>query len=337
MRRGTSWGSPCFALLSIIVLFGGDVLAQNRTGPFAPPVGQSGTTAIYKDSSDIVAWATGCTVQRGLKDTSDPSKGYASAGSPSDATGKAGTGGVVSLGDHGHATLSFESPIRNGPGPDLAVFENSFNNTFLELGFVEVSSNGEDFFRFPSVSLTDTSSQVGSFGDLDATDLYNLAGKYRKNYGTPFDLDELPSHPSLNVDSIIEVRVVDVIGCIQEGMATYDSTGRAVNDPWPTDFNSGGFDLDAVAVIHERNVTGWEEQAEASFGIRYRSGQRSVHLEGSRGPASLRLYDASGRLVHENGFGRTSRVRLPNSLERGVHIIRVTADEGSVSKKVFLR
>ena len=44
--------------------------------------------------------------------------------------------GVVSLGDGGYALLTFEKPIKNGID-DFAIFENSFSDTFLELGLVD--------------------------------------------------------------------------------------------------------------------------------------------------------------------------------------------------------
>ena len=49
----------------------------------------------------------------------------ASAGDSSMAIGIPGNG-IVSLGDGGYAVLSFERPIKNGPGWDFAIFENSF-------------------------------------------------------------------------------------------------------------------------------------------------------------------------------------------------------------------
>ncbi len=220
---------------------------------FAPPAGQVGTTAIYKDSSIFVGWASGCSVVRGYQDISNTSLGYASAGDSSMALGKAGTNGVVSLGDGGYAILSFADPITNIPGWDFAVFENSFNDTFLELAFVEVSSDGINYFRFPAVSNTQTSTQIGNFGSTDATLINNLAGKYRALYGTPFDLNELSSQTGLNINKITYVKIVDVVGCIQNTYATYDSNNNKVNDPWNTPFASSGFDLDAVGVIH--NIT----------------------------------------------------------------------------------
>jgi hypothetical protein len=47
------------------------------------------------------------------------------------------------------------------------------------------------------------------------------------------------------------VRIRDVVGSIKPEYATLDSKGNPINDPWPTTFPTGGFDLDAVGVIHE--------------------------------------------------------------------------------------
>ncbi len=234
-------------------------------GPYAPPAGQEGSTAISMDDTAIVGWATGYEdLVRGPVDIDDPEGTLASYGTAENALGQAvgNSYDVVSLGDGGQITLTFDTPISNGAGADFAVFENGFSDTFLELAYVEVSSNGEDFFRFDSVSLTPTDTQVGGFGSLDATNLYDLAGKYRQGYGTPFDLDELADvSPLLDVTQVTHVRIVDVVGSITEvdGNATWspslDSEGNIINDPYATAFSSGGFDLEAVAVLHSADVT----------------------------------------------------------------------------------
>lgn len=223
-------------------------------GPYPPAAGQPGSDAIPMNSPAITAWAASVVdIMRGPLDIANPGLGNASFGDPANALGPASGNSfdVVSLGDGGSITLGFALPFRNGPGPDLAVFENSFDDNFLELAFVEVSSNGTDFFRFPAVSLTQTTTQVGAFDPLDPTDLHNLAGKYRQGFGTPFDLDDLVGvSPLLDVDSVRFVRIVDVVGSIDDNFATFDSQGNKINDPYPTAFASGGFDLDAVGVMH---------------------------------------------------------------------------------------
>jgi hypothetical protein len=220
---------------------------------YAPIVGSSGCQAVYKDSSIFVSWAVSCNVSRGLKNILLPDSGYVSAGVESSAVGKAGENGIISLGDGGNAILTFEKPIVNGEGWDFAVFENSFDDYFLELAFVEVSSDGVNYFRFPSVSLTQDTLQINTFGILDAEKINNLAGKYRGMYGTPFDLEELKLQSGLDVNNITHVKIIDAIGCINDNYATFDSQGNKVNDPWPTCFPIGGFDLDAVGVIHQKS------------------------------------------------------------------------------------
>lgn len=242
-------------LLTFLILITG--FASNAQGPYPPAAGVAGSTAISKDTAIIKAWATGVELQRGyiqINDTSQYNGGdnKASFGQAVNALGMAegSSTEVVSLGDGGLATLTFDQLIVNGPGADFAVFENSFGDTFLELAFVEVSSDGVNFIRFPSVSLTQTANQVGAWDELDPTNIHNLAGKYRQGFGTPFDLSELEYNSLVDINAIRFVRIIDVVGSIDPQFAGFDSQNNIINDPWPTPFNSGGFDLDGVAVIN---------------------------------------------------------------------------------------
>lgn len=245
------------AFLLVSILLGNQVMSQ---GPFPPAAGQPGSTAIHKDHPSFQSWAAGSQVVRGWVNIADTSvyvggSNRVSFGRYSDALGPAeGTSvNVISLGDAGTITLTFDRPVINGPGFDFAVFENGFTDNFLELGFVEVSSDGQKFVRFPAVSLTQTQTQVGTFGLLDPTYLHNLGGKYRQGYGTPFDLNDLADSSGIDLNNIRFVRIRDVIGSIDPQFATYDSQGNIINDPFPTPFESGGFDLDAVGIINGGN------------------------------------------------------------------------------------
>lgn len=153
----------------------------------------------------------------------------------------------------GSITLSFDSGISNGDGDDFAVFENGFYSQqdgllFAELGYVEVSTDGVNFARFDSVSLTE--GLVGGYGTIDPTDVYNLAGKSKKNDGTGFDLQELVDNALVlsglvDLANINYVKIVDIPG---SGDFT-DSMGNPIYDAWET-WASGGMDLDAVGVIN---------------------------------------------------------------------------------------
>ena len=236
--------------LTILFLLLGNGIINPVRSQFAPPAGQAGTTAIHKDSSSFINWATTCSVILGPENISDPQSNLVTTGNSTMTIGFPGNG-IVSLGDGGIAVLTFQRKIINGPGWDFAVFENSFSDDFLELGYVEVSSNGFDFVRFPPTSFTQDTLQIDAFGSVNAEKINNLAGKYRANYGTPFDLEELINEPSIDVNAISHVKIIDVVGSLDANYCNFDILNNKINDPWPTPFPSSGFDLDAVGVINE--------------------------------------------------------------------------------------
>jgi hypothetical protein len=183
----------------------------------------------------------------------------------------------------GRITLGFAGPIVNGRGFDFAVFENGQlwgDLYFCELGYVEVSSNGEDFARFPSVSLAPYDSggpAIPNYRCIDITDIYNLAGKHpnlgEEFTGTPFDLAELADEPNVlnglvDLNNINYVRIVDIPG---SGDFTDDATqqidpctwpewdyyitNHPIYDAWPT-YGSDGMDLEAIGVLYPQEYGG---------------------------------------------------------------------------------
>lgn len=292
---------------------------------FAPPAGQAGSSALYKDSSAFKSWASTCTVERGLRDIAVPDSGYASAGEPVMACGAAGEGGVVSLGDGGVATLFFGGAIQNLSGPDFAVFENGFEDRFLELAFVEVSSDGSHFVRFLATSLTQDTAQTGSFGYTDAKKINNLAGKYRAQYGTPFDLEELKDEPNLDVLNIRFVRIVDVLGSINPLYARLDKEGRKINDPYPTNFASSGFDLDAVGVIHPLS-TGIQSFNQETLLLYPNPVQNNLQSnQALEGP--YRIVNALGSLC-ASGSWNTNQSLSIETLPKGLYTIAIQTEKG---------
>jgi hypothetical protein len=143
-----------------------------------------------------------------------------------------------------------------------------------ELAFVEVSSNGQDFVRFPAVSVTPR--PTGSYGTVEMDDVHNLAGKHPNAYGvcvgTPFDLSDLADHPDVvagkvDLGAIRYVRIVDIPGsgdfsddAVQHVLPDAGPLWRnypenhPIYDQWPT-WGSGGFDLEAVGVLHEQQYS----------------------------------------------------------------------------------
>lgn len=306
-------------------------------GPYAPPVGQSGTTAIYKDSIVFQAWATNCELQRNWQNISDTSLGKTTVGDTNSTIGVAGTNGVVSLGDGGIATLTFNGFIYNDTGADFAVFENSFDGMFLELAFVEVSSNGINFFRFDAVSLTQNTVQLDNNANMDATNINNLAGKYKANYGTPFDLAELDGIPGLDVSQITHVRIIDVVGSINPLFGTYDSQNNAINDPFPTPFPSGGFDLDAIGVIYfSTTSTSIEEQLETQFNIYPNPFNDVLTIQNNENlTITYQITDVYGKVIVSETT-TTSNIKLQTSnLKSGVYFLSITKGNERFTKKLI--
>ncbi len=185
---------------------------------------------------------------------------------PSNALGApGGATNVHSLGIAGDLTLGFAVPITNGPGADLIISENPFRlagtwwQTFAETAFVEVSSDGVAFARFPS-RYFGPPVPPGPFGTVAVGAYAGLAGQTPVLATTPgadpqdvveaggdaFDLEDLASHPlvlagAVDLQAIVAVRTVDVVSGV-----SLDSAATPILDA-----GSGSADIDAVTVIHQ--------------------------------------------------------------------------------------
>ncbi len=311
------------------------VLAQ-----FAAPAGQLGSTAIGADSNIIINWAQSCKINLGWKDIAIPDSGFVSIGDSLSAVGPALKNGVVSLGDGGSAICFFDPPISDGPSWDFAVFENAFDDAFLELAFVEVSSDGEHFVRFPATSLIDTSQQTETFGLTDARLINNLAGKYRVGFGTPFDLAELKDSVNLDIQSIKYIKIIDVVGSINPEFATYDNSGRAINDPYPTPFPSGGFDLDAIGVIHQARIVNTQQNDISNEVFLYPNpvtrGQ-DLWMEKHSLPFSIQIFSISGELLSQQYCQEAQCKINVSNLPNGMVLVKGIADKGFFIKKIVVQ
>ena len=144
-------------------------------------------------------------------------------GAPLGAGENSGSLDVLSLGQNGSIVLSFDMEIMDGVGPDIIVFENVFIG-WAETGFVSASLDGEVWHAWPcepSLAPDPLSGCAGVSPSLshpdnciDATDPV-VAG------GDSFDLADI----GLNSAKFIKIQ---------------DSGANT----------SGGFDLDAVSIVH---------------------------------------------------------------------------------------
>jgi len=321
-----------FRLNTIITLF---LFASSINAQFAPPAEQLGSTAIFADSSIFVDWANNVVVERGFVNIAEPSLGLADYGIESNTFGKANNL-VLSLGDGGKATFQFNNPIINGEGYDFAVFENSFLDNYLELCFVEVSSDGENFFRFESTSLTQDSLQIEGFGLIDATKINNLGGKYRVLYGTPFDLEELANIIELDINNIRFIRLIDVVGCIDPNFANFDASGRIINDPWATPFQSSGFDIDAVGIIHN-TVTIKERTLQKDVSIYPNPSNGIFTIKSSQNIDCVNIFSLDGKLQYTKTLiENKSKTIATNNLSPGIYILKLTFSNQIITKQIII-
>lgn len=304
---------------------------------YPPQAGWEGSTA-YDGTADL--WASSIEITRGYQNIQQPELGETNAGEAQNCLGE-NNGQIVSLGDGGEALLSFEeTPFSDGAGADFVVYENGFlisgsdEMAFLELAFVEVSSDGVHFYRFPAVNEYDTTEQIGTFEPMNARYLNNFAGKYIGGYGTPFDLAELPDSPNLDKNQIKFVKIIDVVGSIDAEWGTSDSLGNTVNDPFPTAFDSGGFDLDAVGAFYPATmaVTPTSLSYE-KLKIYPNPAQNWVYV--NRTDFDLKLFNSQGVLVKWGA--RLSEKFSVMGLAKGVYFVEIKTNNELEKKRLIVK
>lgn len=247
-----SWMPPAVASLEF-------TLTTSDIGPYGPNtptyVALADFTYGYGDSLSglastspaFVCWADACSDYSPGPMLSNQFRNADHALGPAYGTpGQTNALDVTGLGEGGSITLTFPEPIADGPGPDFAVFENGFRSSggesaWCELAFVEVSSDGTTFVRFPSHCLETNALEYWT----DPAAYGGFAGKHPLGSGTPFDLRALAGANGLDVRRVTHVRLVDIVG---DG-AQPDAYDNPVYDPVPP-FGPADFDLDAVGVLN---------------------------------------------------------------------------------------
>jgi hypothetical protein len=222
--------------------------------------------------------------------------------------------------------------LYDGNGYDFAIFENALTDNFLELAFVEISSNGVNFYRFPTHSLTQDTTQIGAYGTVDPTQIDGFAGKYKVFYGTPFDLSDLDTVANLDVMNIVAVRIIDVVGSIDTAQS-YDSYGNIVNNMFPTPFNSSGFDLDALGVIHN-NISSLDENENMNFNIYPNPTSDNLNIQITDASESmLEISTMNGQLVYKEKMENSFVSIDISAFAKGMYVVRLIYNQGYCIKK----
>ena len=126
---------------------------------------------------------------------------------------------------------------------------------------------------------------------------------------------------------ITHVRIIDVVGCVTSSYTTFDSFGHKINDPWPTRFHTGGFDLDAVGVIHESSTAIFEIQK--NF-VRFYPNpfQNLIHVVIPEGyKVVFHLVNFLGEIVATESLVNSTIIDL-SSLNPGIYMGQFTFPDG---------
>ena len=325
-------------IVVIIVIFN---VFYAKAQSFAPQVGFNGSTAIHKNDALFIDWANSVSITRGYLDIEIPENGEVDYGVSSNAIGQANNA-IVSLGDSGEAILTFNHPIRNGQGADFAIFENGFleeqgsEMAFLELAFVEVSTDGITYVRFPSVSEVSTTTQIDGFGFINAREINNLAGKYIVDYGTPFDLEDLTNlvqGTTVDLNTINYIKIIDVVGNINPTYASFDSQNNIINEPYPTAFSSGGFDLNAVGVIHNTTTSSVNKDVIVKFTIYPNPVTDVFNIQSEIEINSVKIYSLQGKELFTTN---NTKVNV-SFLDEGVYVMAIETENNLVRYKFIKR
>ena len=176
----------------------------------------------------------------------------------------------------------------------------------------------------------------GTVGGVDATKLYNLAGKYRVGWGTPFDLEELKDSAGLDIYHVTHVRLVDVIGTINPEYATYDSKGQIINDPYPTPYWSSGFDLSGVGVLHQ--ALGVRTSAASPCRVYPNPADDRVCVElRQEGAMTLSVRDAVGRLLLSRTAASGVIILDTKDFPAGLYFLTCSTRQGRHTENLLIR
>ena len=149
-----------------------------KAGPWVPGTPAEPLLPVSISDPGIIAWATGVVSYNPGAVGDTTFQDAAAALGPAEGVSTL----VTNLGRGGSIALSFDAPIADGAGADFAIFENGFSvgeRVFAELAWVDVSSNGTTFVRFPGFYVPPPlSSPVGEFDTVDNTNFSGFAGKY---------------------------------------------------------------------------------------------------------------------------------------------------------------
>jgi hypothetical protein len=149
-------------------------------------------------------------------------------------------------------------------------------------------------------------------------------------------LYELTDSAGLDINNILFIRITDVVGSVDPLTGSRDSGGRLINDPWPTPFESSGFDLDAVALLGAASSL-YNESAPDAMIYPNPAGDIITISSGYGGRGSVTIVSLSGRVLL-TGYVECSNHNLDVSgLTPGTYILKLDFNKHKSSQLLVKR
>ena len=147
-------------------------------------------------------------------------------------------------------------------------------------------------------------------------------------------MEELIGITGLDINNVTHVKIIDVVGSINEPYASYDSQGNIINDPFPTPFPTGGFDLDAIGIIH--SFVGIKELTNAFNVFPNPASQQATIIFDNYADKTIQLIDLNGIIVKQLQT-RSNQVELDLlNYAKGIYILKSIEGEHVSIKKLLI-
>ncbi len=152
-----------------------------------------------------------------------------------------------------------------------------------------------------------------------------------------FDLYELTGIPQLDITNVTHVKIIDVVGSINHAYARFDSQNQIINDPWPTPFNSSGFDLDAIGVINQKAVGINEINSQSYFKLYPNPANDILFIQTNEinEKTEISLSDLTGKaLISEYTLQTTLTIDI-STIQSGVYILTISNTKDKQRTKII--
>ena len=145
-------------------------------------------------------------------------------------------------------------------------------------------------------------------------------------------MDDLAGYTNLNTNQITHIRIVDAVGSINPHYGTTDRYGKIINDPYPTDFASGGFDLGGVAILNGWTPSGISENNHLQINVYPNPCTDFVMIDNQEGKSAI-LYNALGQVIMNFTISNSQEKISMKDLNSGVYYLQVGTSMKKIIKK----